>query len=164
MDQARRDFWLHYLRMLANRMELRDWTVALSARPCEDGANAEIDRHRNHKYASISLCVGFDQRSDEDNRLTLVHELIHCHFNDSDALLDEARWQVDKTWLHLLCKNMGTAEERAISTLANIIAPVLPLPGAYENEDPGNAGRRDHSIPHPVDARERTTDATNSVD
>lgn len=137
--------------MLANRMELRDWTIGIAVRLSEDDANAEVFREANHKYASIRLREDWDDRTDEKNRLTLVHELIHCHFTESDQLFNNARkLKLGKKWLPLLGESLEVAEERAVSSLANIIAPFMPLPGDYDDEDPGNAGPHDHPIADPI--------------
>jgi len=102
-------------------MALRDWSIRIGEGPPTDpDADAAIHLVPGRKVARIWLSEEtLSAASVEEQRHTLVHELIHCHFNLVDALVagEEVRRIV------LMCLEYG------IDGLADAIAPRMPLPG-----------------------------------
>lgn len=110
-----------YLRCLADRMGLRDWTVG------HDEKDPGGDRHASARwvYGRKRLWVRFSPEFHADaaeaRRQTAVHELIHAHFAPVDDFLRE----------HLGAKAFSDyrmLSEYGVDALADVIAPHMPLP------------------------------------
>jgi hypothetical protein len=128
MDRDRRLYWGKYARTLADKMELRDWTISTAHRPSVEDANAEVECVYGKKTAIISLSLGFDGRSPEENRTTMVHELIHCHLAALDQHMRDARGNANKAWVQQLESTVNVHQEYAVQALADVISPFMPLP------------------------------------
>ena len=120
MKLTKRQQWLPYVRQIADSIALKDWPVEIREDPPSTaGAIASVDDSRGRKLAWIHLGDGFFSESRVEQRHTVVHELVHVHLmeyigavrrrTDDDALLNEIM-------------------EYAVDSLANAIAPLLPLP------------------------------------
>lgn len=132
MNEKHRIFWSHYLRWLADKMALQDWTVGIAVDAAEDGANATVHRSRGRKMAMVALKPDWETNySPEEQRQTLVHELLHCHVMGCDILLADARENHKKSWMMHLELNIGVQQEYAIDAIAQVLAPFLPLPPKY---------------------------------
>lgn len=68
-----------YVRWVANEMELRDWTINVLYRPCENDAYATIYPTFGRKVADIHFHEDFRGYSADVQRHTVVHELVHLH-------------------------------------------------------------------------------------
>lgn len=129
MDRERRLYWGQYARDLADKMELRDWTVNIVNEPPGNenwGASAECRYGR--KFVNIRFCNEFDEWKPENQRSTMVHELLHCHFAAVTQHLADARGNVGKTWVDLLDHVVKTHLEYGIDAVADALAKSLPLP------------------------------------
>lgn len=129
MDRDRRRYWGEYARDLADRMELRDWTVNIVNEPPghdEWGASAECRYGR--KFVNIRFCNSFDEWEPDNQRSTLTHELIHCHFAGITQYLSDARGNVGKTWVSQLESVIVNQLEYGIDALADALAKSMPLP------------------------------------
>lgn len=122
-----------YIRMAADRCELRDWTIIVSAEPApkEEGSvtrSADISHIIGRKRATMRLAPDWTTRMNEDcKRQCLVHELVHCHFNPlMDILYGEIRNQLgEPAWQVLKCY-FTRQMEFGVDALADAIAPNLP--------------------------------------
>jgi hypothetical protein len=122
MDPRRRAFG-PYLRCLADLMGLRDWTVTIDARPTDDRENnAEAATIRGRKQLRVALSEDFLGMPPEEQRATVVHELIHAHGAPMDHMLcgvldDDAR------------RSYKLLMEYMVDGIADEWAKSLPLPG-----------------------------------
>jgi hypothetical protein len=73
-------------------------------------------------------CNEFDDFSPENQRSTMVHELLHCHFAAISQHLLDASGNVGKTWIHLLDQVLKTHLEYGIDAIADALAKSMPLP------------------------------------
>lgn len=128
-----------YTRELADLVGLRDWTVNLEIRDVE--SEEEFSGKQfvpwGAQRVDITLSPKWDTWSAEDLRVTLVHELVHCHlvrmmWSWNGALLDLAK---DKHLRKALDRDFHTNHEMATETIATAWARALPLPVVTDGED-----------------------------
>lgn len=122
MSDPRKKAFGPYLRCLADKMGLRDWTVGIDDDPPDDNHRAEASCAYGRKHIWIQVSESFLDCKEEDQRQTLVHELLHCHF---------------AAMHHVLCRSLGQADvfeayklamEYGVDGIAEEWAKHLPLP------------------------------------
>ncbi len=114
-----------YLRVLADLLALRDWTFVVSDdQPANHNAMASTVIWYGRRRATIRLSEEFLKESEENQRHTSAHELIHCHLDTLERLATREAESGD------LIRPIRLALELAVDGLADAIAPFLPLPGA----------------------------------
>ena len=122
MTDPRRQAWVPYIRDIADRLRLRDWTVRVK----DDGPEGRDDHASvqcvyGRKLANIRLSDEFLGDDPEEQRHTVVHELLHCHLVDgwwyAHGRLDDAGRDAFTRFM-----------EKGIDGLADAIAPLMPLP------------------------------------
>lgn len=110
-----------YLRVLADKMELRDWWVRLSPKRACDAALASACCTDGRKRITVYLGKNFFKQTREEQRLSLVHELTHAHFGSMhNPLMDTLHKKTHALYIN--------AFEYGIDAVAILIAPSLPLP------------------------------------
>lgn len=110
-----------YLRILADLMGLKDWTIEVLPEPASDGAAAEICCVDGRKFAKVRFVRDWHERTPEDLRATCCHEMIHCHLAPLRADMER----------RLSPANFATADmllEYAIDGMADAWSACLPLP------------------------------------
>ena len=137
MRDPRRQRFAPYIRDLADRMELRDWRLAVSDYgPSNPAHNASITIANGKKYALIELSDNFLDTAPPEQRKSCVHELVHCHV--------EAAWEVAAGELPPAVRGaFARLMEYAVDGLADAQAPHMPLPPAEGPPPPAKSkGRR----------------------
>lgn len=77
-----------YLRAIADEMGLRDWDVRLEDEPCEPGNAATCKLTFGRKLAKVYVEKDFrSAQTPEEQRDTIVHELVHCHFESMASMV-----------------------------------------------------------------------------
>lgn len=76
-----------YLRATGDSMELRDWTFVLEHEPCDGEATATVTTLYGRKTAYIKVCPEFRERTPEEQRHAIAHELMHCHFDSCHQMV-----------------------------------------------------------------------------
>lgn len=125
-----------YLRALANDLGLRDWTIHTKYTPLdEDGddsdANAKTVVTYGRKHAMIYLARDFNRLPREEQRQTLIHELLHCHFDAIEVPLrsgEPLAFYIGEQQAGLLRGVVHERVELAVDGIAESIAPGFPLP------------------------------------
>jgi hypothetical protein len=122
VTDSRRQRFAPYLRDLADRMRRRDWTIDLKdGVPTDPQAAASIHLTYGRKLATIRVSDDFLDSTPETQRHYLVHELVHCHIDAAWMIaMDSIPQAVESAF-----KRMA---EHAVDSLAETIAPLLPLP------------------------------------
>ncbi len=111
-----------YVRVLADRLSLRDWTILVKDEAPDDGtALAAAYLPYGRKRVQIYLSEDFLKADEAAQRQTVVHELLHCHFDVLERMVVDTP---DMKKAARLCL------ELAVDSLADAIAPLLPLPSA----------------------------------
>ena len=122
MTDPRKQSFGPYLRALADLMGLRDWTVTLDDQPTDGAGNfAEASTMAGRKHLKVAVSERFLDLPPEEQRSTMVHELIHAHGAAMDHMLCDVLDSDARPAYKLLMEYMvdGIAEEWARS---------LPLP------------------------------------
>lgn len=119
-----------YIRQVADLMGLAHWDVYLAAKPAPKDAWASVHPVDGRQVAPIYVCRGWWDRSLEDRRNDIVHELIHViHRDQTDLIrlgLADSGYLPEKAY-RLLFSGFRQATEVMVDHLASVIAPSMPL-------------------------------------
>lgn len=135
MDKSRRDQFKFYLRELADKMELRDWSISTPPETSPDGSAASVNCLIGRKIAVIRFSCDFDSYSRDQQRHFCVHELLHVHMWGVTQALRDARENSNKEWVRQLELRVHLSEEYGVDGIASIIAPGMPLPPKKKKAD-----------------------------
>lgn len=120
--------WAEYMHHIKEQMRVRDWVFDLVNEPSPD-AMADIWLQDSHQYGRIRLDADWGCKSPEDQRETVVHELLHPHFAAANELIRQnlldaySAREGERIW-----RDYMTLHETAIAGVASVIAPFMPLP------------------------------------
>lgn len=117
-----------YVRALADELRLKDWRITVADEPCDDHAQAQVSIPYGRRCAIIYISP--EDCGIEGARQAIVHELLHCHFEPINWAVNNAADPLGSLAFGVLEGSVSDATELAIDTLAEAIAPMLPLPGA----------------------------------
>lgn len=129
-DKQTRKWLSPYIREMADRMGLTDWRFEfIFYPPTDDDCFAEITPDDGKQSATIRFNADFPTYDREQQRETVVHELIHCHLdliqqqirNDLPKLLGQPSY--DAFW-----PSFVRGLERGVDGLTQAWAPLMPLP------------------------------------
>lgn len=122
-----------YVRWIADEIGLRDWTINLCADGTEtedeaERALAEIDCCSGRRQARIDFCDDFRDIKPEDQRMAVVHELVHCHLaavqeQCEHDLVDLIGRPADAVFTRSFRRNL----EYAVDGITSALAPHMPL-------------------------------------
>lgn len=68
-----------YIRLIADDLGLKDWVFKLSHDPLTDAVDANVTVVKHRRIAWIRLHQDWRQRTREEQRHLVVHELLHIH-------------------------------------------------------------------------------------
>lgn len=127
---ARRKALTGYVTDLAGRLGLADWDVRIDFdAPAADGTAATITPWPNQRRATLQLGSGFADDPAEDQRQTLVHELVHCHLFALHELVRATCERVlDAQAADVADVAVTCAVEAATDALATALATAMPAP------------------------------------
>lgn len=118
-----------YINEIRDLMGLRHWDIYVSTKRAPKGALASIHPTDGRALAPLSLSKGWMGRPAEDQRLDIVHELIHVIHRDQTDLVRLSTLDVlDRPAYLVLISAHRSATEVMVDHLATIIAPTMPLP------------------------------------
>lgn len=109
-----------YVRKVQGIMRLDHWRIDLSEEYPDPGNNADIQWHHQKYRAKLCLSDEFLMGGAEDQRYTVVHEMLHLHLRDINLAV-KCAWDRDRDRLY-------EVEELTVDALAQSIAPLVPLP------------------------------------
>lgn len=114
--------WLPgYLRAVADKMDLRDWEFELQAVGADDNTLAGIKRFYGQRKAAIRIGERFWARDRVAQRLTVIHEMLHCHHAAPDEwIAGHLKGPEYEAWEFMM--------EYSIDAVAVVVAPFMPLP------------------------------------
>lgn len=124
-----------YIRAIADEVELRDWTIELAENPAPADSQGHIHVTYGRKLATLSVGRGFRELTAAEQRQTIAHELVHCHFEPAANMVlnDLEQWlgkQADQIFFDGFKRQM----EYAVDALATALAKRLP-PIEWGGED-----------------------------
>lgn len=123
-----------YVRDLANRMELRDYSLLVSIaeedRPDDEERNACAIFTIGRRYVFIWFDPNYVARATpQELRQTAVHELIHCHFQPArEVAINAVVAAFKKPGRTALLGTYENAQEYGVDAIAEALAPFMPLP------------------------------------
>lgn len=120
MDDVDRDRLAVYLRDLADRMGLKDWSIEVLTEWAGDGAHAEVKCVNGQKRAKVRFDRDWRDQTPEVLRHTCCHELVHCHLAPLLAEADRRLSGVNVATFEMLL-------EYGVDGIADAWAPSLPL-------------------------------------
>lgn len=133
LTTAQRSKLLKYVRSMADTLGLKDWTITISPDPVEKSANAsaQVTCPAGAKIADIEFGADFASKSREEQRWTVVHELVHLHFEPMALMTEE----VAKKTMSPEAGSVFSAAfihelEYGVDGVAVAVSPLLPLPPA----------------------------------
>lgn len=110
-----------YIRRVADGMGLRDWRFMLERDLTSDDVDARIRWPFGQRYAEITLGEPYFEASREEQRETVVHELLHCHFAAAQDAVSRSTHR--RSFAHFM-----QGLEYGIDATAAALAPRFPLP------------------------------------
>ncbi len=117
-----------YVRWIADAMELRDWTIHLADAPCDPEYSAKVELTEGRKHATISFNPRFREGAAEDQRQTIVHELVHCHFALPWRMVQTDLLQpLGQETYSIFCDSFRRTLEYGVDAVADAIAKHMPL-------------------------------------
>ena len=136
-EQTRHDFdrLAAYVRDLADMMGLRDWIVNFSQRDADDQEEQESCASQFVPYGTqrvnLEISPKWQEWEPEDLRVTLVHELVHCHTVRMMWSVNIAAHELakDETLGNIITQGFNTDQECAVEAIATAWANCLPLFG-----------------------------------
>lgn len=80
MNEQQTDVLAAYIRSVADRLGLSEWSFRISEQPpYNPEAIASCEAVYGRRLAVLYFEEGFAERSPTEQRNTVVHELLHCH-------------------------------------------------------------------------------------
>lgn len=131
MSREEREALLAYVRLVADRLNLRDWTVRLSEEdaPVEEGVEAICLTTYGRRTVTVKVAVDFIGRSREEQRATVVHELLHPHLTHVGDTFDHFLFgALAPQVLDVVRRVFQRDLELAVDALTGVIAPTVDLP------------------------------------
>lgn len=128
MKKRQRKALGHYLRWVANEMQLRDWTVQLAHVPCSPDTDAQIVCREGQKLLTVSVAPHFLELDPEEQRETIVHELVHAHWETCWRMVQrDLADALGKPTYYVFADSYRRGMEYGVDALAKTIAPSMPL-------------------------------------
>jgi hypothetical protein len=117
-----------YVRWVADAMELRDWTVTIGDESCESHLEAYAHCTVGQRHVGIAFNDRFRDRDPEDQRETVVHELVHAHLDVCWKMVQtDLGDALGKPVYYVFCDGYRRAMEYSVDALSKTIAPHMPL-------------------------------------
>lgn len=132
---SREEQWSPLIRTYADELGLKDWRFIVSDEDAPDDAYAMIDTTYGRKVAVIKVCKEFESEPDWKQRECLIHELIHCHFDGMDRIVDTISDQLHRDVWSVFYASFRREVEIGTDAIALAIAAHFPLPVSLPIEE-----------------------------
>lgn len=117
-----------YIRSTADAMGLRDWDIRLDEEWAQQGKAASVQAAYGRKFARIWIGREFRTESPEDQRNTVVHELIHLHLESAgDMVFSDLEKILGRPADAVFTNGFSRQLEYGVDALACALAPHMPL-------------------------------------
>lgn len=118
----------HYIRWVADHLELRDWEFDLEREPSEDDCWATVTPTYGKKHAAITVAANFRELAPYKQREIVVHELVHCHLAQVQSQVeDDLEEQLSKSTDAIFFAAFRRNVEYAVDGLSKALAEHFPL-------------------------------------
>jgi hypothetical protein len=126
-----------YLRTVADQLGLRHWVVEVDHEPTEGDALAEVRLALERRRMRVRYAVEFDQADEEEQRLAVCHEVLHCHHRDLFQTVEAGvRDELGGAAFRLFIGSVRRDLERMVDALSEVVAPTVPLPSNGDARPP----------------------------
>lgn len=126
-DLEKEVYLVAYLETLVKSMRLSDWSIIVELSDRDKNVFATMESQPDQRRAILTITSNFLQLDADDQKQTLVHELIHCHLFALHYQAEEAFKIYSTSKAQEVFALMLESEiEKATDALADIIAPLLP--------------------------------------
>jgi len=117
-----------YVRDCADRLGLRDWTLVIRHDPPdEEDALADTLATEGRRRAVIRFCENFRELDVEEQRNTVVHELLHCHLYLIENAQSDGEVALGRDTAQILHNSVRRSIELACDSIATAIDEHFPL-------------------------------------
>jgi hypothetical protein len=120
-----------WIRFVANTLGLTEWSISYTSGDVPDDVIAQVIVPHGRREAGITLGAKFYADDPSNQRETIVHELLHCHFADLDELQRDSLPSLIGQPAFTVYENaVDLVIEHGIDALSVAIAAsgVIPLP------------------------------------
>lgn len=124
---SRTSLTARYVRELADLLGLRDWAIVLDEEPAEEEYDAYINMTAGQRRAVLRIGPSHWKDTPEEQRHTLVHELLHPHFHEAQAIVERNASMLGVTGQVLGAEHKNFIEH-GVDAVAVAISPFFPLP------------------------------------
>ena len=128
-SQRQRDALGKYLVALKQKMWLGMWRIdVMWDGEIPPDSLATIEPVYGRKVANLRLCVDFFEREPEQQRSTLVHELLHCSLADVQELACQLRTNLGDQAMDAWMPGYRLAMEHAVEQLSVVLCHEADIP------------------------------------
>ena len=128
MTKHEREVLGEYVRSVADTMELRDWRIEISDEPAPVDSHGHVTNTYGRKLAVIRFAADFRSLDAEQQRHTVVHELVHCHLESAtNMVLNDLESHLSKQSDQLFWEGFKRQIEYGVAALAYALAKHIPL-------------------------------------
>lgn len=128
MNDRERRRLAKYVAARAVDLGLRDWEFLFEPTPSDDGTMAQVTPTYGRRLAVVAFCADFHHKTREEQRQTVVHELLHVHFAAEAQAVIDATKQLSPSAAAIALDAYRMGHEYGVDALADAIAPLFPLP------------------------------------
>ncbi|MEO5929748.1 MAG: hypothetical protein ABIR47_07440 [Candidatus Kapaibacterium sp.] len=129
MTEAEYKILDEYMRTIADRLMLRDWTIIVKRDACGENSAGDMWGLKGRKVAYIRVADDFRTTSEAEQRHTVVHELLHCHFESAWHVIEHDLKSTGALGgpLHMMCyESFKRQMEFGVDGVADALDPYMP--------------------------------------
>lgn len=130
-----RDLLGQYIRHMGDLVSLTDFQLILMDELPPEGCSGQAVPIRGRRVGGIKIQLGWMDESETDFRQTVVHELLHFHFEAITQPIDDIEDVLGKMIHAPLANAVDVAVETCIDTVAHGWAQHLPLPSEWLEQE-----------------------------
>lgn len=126
-----------YLRSVADAIGLRDWDLLLKHDPpLDEEVLASVSATYGRRHATVRVCLEFRELTATEQRMAIVHELVHCHHATLGHILNRSLKEALGNAGELLMVAVNAEFEHLVDAIASEWATRMPFI-EWTTPDPG---------------------------
>lgn len=116
-----------YIGQVKSLLGLSDWRVDVDPEPCSQQYDAYVTVVPGHKWAIIELGPTFADKPADEQRHTIVHELLHLHFDEVRGVL-KRNLPDDPMHRVIMNEHLNFIEHgvEAVASAVHVLLPEVP--------------------------------------
>src|ERR1039458_5728905 len=120
-----------YVRTVADMLGLKDWVIEVSDEPADEQYDAFISMRECQKHATLYIGHSYWADSPEEQRHTIVHEMLHPHLDQMQRLIERNSEVFGSVPAAILIGQHKVDLEFATDAIAAAISQHFPLPPVH---------------------------------